>query len=61
MLCRAAKSLTKVGDLVGAAPAKAVEAPTPAVETPVVAEAVAEVPAEATPVAEVATEEAPAA
>jgi large subunit ribosomal protein L10 len=68
----AAKSLTKVSDLIGsgAAPAPVAEAPAPAVEAPVVAEVVAEapvaevvaeVPAEATPVAEVATEEAPAA
>lgn len=64
-----AKGLTKVGDLVGSAPApaKAPEAPAPVVEAPVVAETpapaevVAEVPADATPVAEVATEEAPAA
>ena len=66
-----AKSLTKVGDLIGsgAAPAQTAEAPTPVAEAPVVAEVavespaevVAEVPAEATPVAEVATEEAPAA
>ena len=60
------KGVTKVGDLVGAAPAptKAVEAPTPVVEAPVAAEAPAEVlaesPAEATPVAEVASEESPA-
>jgi large subunit ribosomal protein L10 len=65
-----AKSLTKVGDLVGscAAPVKAEEAPAPVAEAPVAeviadvpAEVVAEVPVEATPVAEVATEEAPAA
>jgi large subunit ribosomal protein L10 len=60
-----AKSLTKVGDLVGsgAAPVKAEEAPAPVAEViaDVAAEVVAEVPAEATPVAEVATEEAPAA
>ncbi len=64
-----AKGLTKVGDLVGSAPApaKAPEAPAPVVEAPVVAETpapaevVAEVPADATPVAEVATEEPPAA
>jgi large subunit ribosomal protein L10 len=63
-----AKSLTKVGDLIGSGAAPVAEAP--AVEAPVVAEvaveapvaeAVAEVVAEATPVAEVATEEAPAA
>jgi large subunit ribosomal protein L10 len=60
-----AKSLTKVGDLIGsgAAPAPVAAAPVVAevaVEAPA-AVAVAEVPAEATPVAEVATEEAPAA
>jgi hypothetical protein len=60
-----AKSLTKVGDLVGsgAAPVKAEEVPAPVAEViaDAPAEVVAEVPAEATPVAEVATEEAPAA
>jgi large subunit ribosomal protein L10 len=48
------KSLTKVGDLVGAAPApaKTEETPAPVVEAPVVAEVVAEVPAkEETPAA----------
>jgi large subunit ribosomal protein L10 len=58
-----AKSLTKVGDLIGsgAAPAPVAEAPAPVVVEAPVAEAVAEVVAEATPVAEAATEEAPAA
>ena len=60
-----AKSLTKVGDLIGsgAAPIKAIETPAPvAVETIVEAPVVAEVVSETTPVvAEVATEEASAA
>ena len=55
-----AKSLTKVGDLIGSA-----DAPAPVAEAPVVAEVavapVAEVVAETAPVAEVATEETPAA